>query len=119
MSPTRSPRSTEATMPYDAEPHAHNHDSGTQTRPRPSGQKPIRPGPCACHEQHPTSTCCDIQCFERPRYFCGHLLTDEDMSLEQRYVVEKHKLYHRTLHGHGVVCGLRLTCHGACPGEIM
>src|SRR5262245_8784558 len=111
-------RSSEAPMPYGTEPHTHSHDAGTPTSPR-TGPPPAGPAPCGCAQPHPGSTCCDIQCFERPRYFCGHLLTDDDLSLEQRYVVEKHKLYHRTLHGHGVVCGLRLTCHGPCNGEIL
>ena len=74
--------------------------------------------PCTCSETT-TSTCCDTECFERPRYFCGHLLTDTDLSLEQHYVVGKHKLYHRALHGTGIVCGLRLTCHPECDGYVM
>ena len=65
------------------------------------------------------SGCCELVCFERPHYFCGHLLTDTDLALEQRYVVEKNKLYNRTLHGYGVVCGLRLTCDHSCSGGIM
>jgi hypothetical protein len=73
---------------------------------------------CPPSEPEP-SGCCELICFERPHYFCGHLLTDTDLALEQRYVVEKSKLYHRTLHGHGVVCGLRLTCDHSCSGGIM
>ena len=65
-----------------------------------------------------TATCCDLVCFERPRYFCGHLLKDTDLTREQLYVVEKHKLYNRTLHGHGIVCGLRLTCDATCCGDV-
>jgi len=58
-------------------------------------------------------------CFERPNYFCGHMLTDRDLMLQQRYVREKNKLYHRALDGHGIVCGLRITCNHECPGEIL
>jgi hypothetical protein len=65
------------------------------------------------------STCCKLTCFDRPRYFCGHLLTDEDLSLDQRYVIEKNKMYHRSLHGCGIVCGLRLTCDTRCCGRII
>jgi hypothetical protein len=75
--------------------------------------------PCGSAQPAPHSTCCDLVCFERPRYFCGHLLTDADLSKEQRYVIEKQKLYHRTLHGYGVVCGLRLTCDCHCKGNII
>ena len=74
---------------------------------------------CHCSNPKPDGTCCNLICFERPNYFCGHLLTDTDLSKEQQYVVEKHKLYNRTLHGWGVVCGLRLTCDDECCGGIM
>jgi hypothetical protein len=75
--------------------------------------------PCPNPVPEPPVTCCEMICFERPRYFCGHLLTDTDLSKEQQYVVEKHKLYHRTLHGHGIVCGLRLTCDPNCAGHVL
>jgi hypothetical protein len=57
--------------------------------------------------------------FERPNYFCGHLLTDADLTLQQRYFREKARLYHRTLDGHGIVCGLRLTCDHDCSGKVL
>src|SRR4029450_9529922 len=75
-------------------------------------------GPCMPPEREAPSTCCQLVCFERPHYFCGHLLTDDDLTKEQRYVIEKQKLYHRTLHGHGIVCGLRLTCESQCCGRV-
>lgn len=75
---------------------------------------------CRCHEQPPAAgTCCSLVCFDRPNYFCGHLLTDADLSLQQKYVMEKNKLYHRALDGHGVVCGLKLTCDCQCKGHIL
>jgi len=75
----------------------------------------------ACHcpqETPPPPCCCNLVCFDRPNYFCGHMLTDADLTLQQRYVVEKSKLYHRTLDGHGVVCGLKLTCDCDCKGHV-
>jgi hypothetical protein len=79
-----------------------------------------RHSPCRCHDATPPPTqCCQIVCFERPNYFCGHLLTDGDLSLEQRYVIEKNKLYHRALDGYGVACGLKLTCDSQCAGHIL
>lgn len=66
-----------------------------------------------------TQSCCRLMSFERPNYFAGHLLTDADLLLEQRYIREKMKLYHRSLHGSGVVCGLRLTCDHNCSGGIL
>ena len=67
----------------------------------------------------PWSLQCRLMTFERPNYFCGHLLTDTDLTLQQRYFREKTRLYHRTLHGHGVVCGLRLTCDHDCSGKVL
>lgn len=74
---------------------------------------------CHCSDPKPGGACCDLVCFERPNYFCGHLLTDTDLSKEQQYTIEKHKLYNRALHGWGVVCGLRLTCDSQCGGIII
>lgn len=76
-------------------------------------------GNCSCDQPQPSQTCCQLICFERPNYYCGHLLTDADLMLDQRYVREKNKLYHRALDGYGVVCGLRLTCDLDCEGQIM
>ena len=96
--------------------HDHTHGGGAATAAYPQTSPPKD---CGCGSPPPeTVTCCDLVCFERPRYFCGHLLKDTDLSTEQKYVVEKHKLYHRALHGNGVVCGLRLTCDGHCCGNV-
>lgn len=73
---------------------------------------------CGCSGTPTVDSCCELICFERPNYFCGHLLSDEDLRLEQRYAREKRKLYHRTLDGCGIVCGLRLTCDPNCDGAI-
>ncbi len=87
---------------------------------RPKTYKKQKSEGCHCSDPKPDGTCCNLVCFERPNYFCGHLLTDTDLSKEQQYVVEKHKLYNRTLHGWGIVCGLRLTCADEeCCGSIV
>ena len=76
--------------------------------------------PCGCPDTTPSQPCCcNLVCFERPNYFCGHLLTDADLTLQQKYVIEKHKLYHRTMDGYGIVCGLKLTCDCDCKGNIL
>jgi hypothetical protein len=72
-----------------------------------------------CGRPPPVCTCCELVCFERPKYHCGHLLTDADLSLQVKYQVEKNKLRNRALHGHGVVCGLKLTCDPCCNGHIV
>jgi len=76
--------------------------------------------PCGCQEPPPAPVyCCNLICFDRPNYFCGHLLTDADLTLQQKYVLEKNKLYHRAIDGYGVVCGLKLTCDCDCKGNIL
>ncbi|HTB15621.1 MAG TPA: hypothetical protein VK752_28820 [Bryobacteraceae bacterium] len=71
---------------------------------------------CGCHGH--ASGCCKLTCFERPSYFCGQLLSDADLTLQENYFREKNKLYHRALDGFGVVCGLRLRCDANCQGRI-
>src|SRR5262249_38704828 len=70
-------------------------------------------------QQPVTQTCCGLNCFERPNYFCGHLLTDADLTLEQLYFREKNKLRNRSFYGQGIVCGLRLTCDHDCHGGVL
>lgn len=94
--------------------------SPTQTMSMNSTQTGTRNSPCGCQDQPPAQVCCcNLVCFDRPNYFCGHLLTDADLTLQQKYVVEKNKLYHRTIDGYGVVCGLKLTCDCDCKGNIL
>jgi hypothetical protein len=45
---------------------------------------------------------------ERPRYFRGQILTEQDFASEQDYFREKLRRHNRLLHGSGVVCGLRV-----------
>lgn len=83
-------------------------------------QSGTRKSPCRCHDQTPAQACCcHLVCLERPNYFCGHLLTDADLTLGQKYVIEKNKLYHRALDGYGIACGLKITCDPQCCGHIL
>jgi hypothetical protein len=63
-------------------------------------------------------TCNGLECFERPRYFCGQLLTDKDLDAAQRYVIEKNRLHNRYLVGTGVVCGLAVRCDPCNPCAV-
>jgi hypothetical protein len=74
---------------------------------------------CGCQGHTHSDRCCKLTCFERPSYFCGQLLSDTDLTLEETYFREKNKLYHRTLDGFGVVCGMRMTCDCHCHGHII
>lgn len=56
--------------------------------------------------------------FERPRFFAGQLLTEEDLQLLTRYVTDKSRLHNRYLHGAGVVCGLEVTCDPCGGGHV-
>jgi hypothetical protein len=79
--------------------------------PLPDGYSPQEcPPPCPA--------CGGVECFCRPRFFAGQLLTDEDLNLLEHYVVEKNKLHNRYLHGHGIVCGLDVVCD-ACGTQTV
>jgi hypothetical protein len=58
---------------------------------------------------------CDIPPFCRNNYFTGKLLTERDLTAEQRYVNDKLRLHHLALHGWGVICGLKVRSHPYCP----
>lgn len=45
----------------------------------------------------------------RPRFFAAKLLMAEDLALEQQYFLEKLKRHNRSLHGFGIVSGLKVT----------
>jgi hypothetical protein len=47
--------------------------------------------------------------FTRPRFFNGKLITAADLELEQEYFRAKSKLHNRSLHGFGIVSGLKVT----------
>lgn len=58
---------------------------------------------------------CDIPEFCRNNYFTGKLLTERDLTAEQRYAIDKLRLHHTALHGWGVICGLKVRSHPHCP----
>jgi hypothetical protein len=58
---------------------------------------------------------CDIARFSRNNYYTGKLLTERELTAEQRYHIDKLRLHQLGLHGWGVVCGLKVTPHPECP----
>jgi hypothetical protein len=50
----------------------------------------------------------ESQSLKRLRYVTGQLLTAENFELEQQYFLEKLKRHNRTLHGFGIVSGLKV-----------
>jgi len=68
------------------------------------------------HEQHSHKPCdetrsCGAIEVERNRYFTGKFMTARDFSLDQDYLLSRHRLHNRVLHGWGIVCGLRVLRH--------
>jgi len=54
----------------------------------------------------------DSEPLERTSFHTGQLLTAEDLTREQDYFRDKQKRHNRTLHGLGVVSGLKVTIAG-------
>lgn len=65
---------------------------------------------CSCGCTSYDQTCCQLDCLERPRFFCGQLLTDQDLTTLLRWTQDKLRLQ-RFKHGWGVVCGLDVRVH--------
>jgi len=84
--------------------------------PRPA---PQRPDPCAddCTPRCPA--CGGLKCLCRPRFFCGQLLTDEDLTALEQYVIDKNRLHNRYLVGWGVACGLEVSCDPCDPRSVV
>src|SRR5947209_292801 len=66
---------------------------------------------CSCGCAPCEGTCCQLDCLVKPRFFCGQLLTDTDLSALVEWAREKFGLA-RYRHGWGVVCGLDVRCDG-------
>ena len=60
---------------------------------------------------HLACPACEIGEFTRNYYFNGKLLVERDFTDEQRYYIDKLRHHHQTLHGWGVVCGLKVKQH--------
>ena len=63
--------------------------------------------------------CTELECFEKPRFFCGQLLTDVDLEATISYVAAKNRLHNRHLFGAGVVCGLAVRCDPCDRGSVI
>lgn len=65
------------------------------------------PCPCGCADCD--KTCCQLDCLVQPRFFCGQLLTDRDLTALVDWTRGKFRLA-RYRDGWGVACGLDLRC---------
>lgn len=73
-------------------------------------------GPCSCGCAPCDETSCGLDCVVQPRYFCGQLLTDADLTAGVTWSQGKFRLARRR-DGWGVACGLDVAC-GPAPGMI-
>lgn len=82
-------------------------------------------GQCGCGGQcnGNCGSACGSECgggpLQRPRFFSGQLLTEDDLQLLSDYVAAKQRLHNRSLHGSGVVCGLQVMCHPCGDGKVI
>ena len=58
----------------------------------------------------PCPQCGGLECLCRPRFFAGQLLSEQDLNRLNNYILAKNRLHNRYLVGHGVVCGLQVSC---------
>lgn len=58
----------------------------------------------------PCPQCGGLECLCRPRFFAGQLLSEQDLNRLDNYILAKNRLHNRYLVGHGVVCGLQVSC---------
>lgn len=63
--------------------------------------------PCGCAPCE--GACCRLDCLVQPRFFCGQLLTDHDLTALVGWARDKFALATRR-DGWGVVCGLDVRC---------
>ena len=73
---------------------------------------------CGCEEPTRPVECCELDCLEAPRFFCGQLLTDQLLNDLMRWTRAKTSLA-RYRDGWGVVCGLDMCCDETTPGGIV
>ena len=62
---------------------------------------------CDCSECR--GECCTLECPTKPNFFCGQVLTDEDLKALVDWTSAKSALQ-RFRHGWGVSCGLEVNC---------
>ena len=54
---------------------------------------------------------CELPQLDRNHYFTSKLMVERDFTDEQRYTMGKLRRHNLRLHGHGVVCGLKVRQH--------
>jgi len=81
---------------------------------------PKTASPTTCEPKpQPCSTCGQLECLCRPRFFAGQVLTADDLNRLDYYIRAKNRLHNRQLHGWGVVNGLEVTCDPCGKGVVV
>jgi hypothetical protein len=76
------------------------------------------PAAATCQTGCPCPECGSLECLCRPRFFDGQLLSAEDLTRLENYIVKKNRLHNRYLNGWGVVAGLEVVCH-SCKDQVV
>ena len=73
---------------------------------------------CACGDPTCNGRSCGLDCLMQPRFFCGQLLTDQDLTTLRTWTQQKFRLS-RYRDGWGVACGLNVRCDHEKSGHII
>ncbi|QUQ65630.1 hypothetical protein [Kutzneria sp. CA-103260] len=73
--------------------------------------------PCCCPQPCGQQSC-ELRALVRPRFFCGQLLTDQDLSELTAWVLDRRRLG-RYRDGWGVVCGLDVDIDTSATGSVV
>jgi hypothetical protein len=84
----------------------------------PAGGPTAQTSTSACESGAPLGSCCDLTCLVQPRFFCGQLLTDQDLGTLLAWTKARLALGRYRL-GWGVVCGLEVRCDPAQTSQLI
>jgi hypothetical protein len=73
---------------------------------------------CECGCAPCASDSCGLECLEQPRFYCGQLLNDQDLTKLLNWTRDKLQLK-RFIDGWGVVCGLEIRCDPTQAGQVL
>jgi hypothetical protein len=86
----------------------------SQPEPQPGAHPEACPCGCApCEEP-----CCELECVERPRFYCGQLLGEDDLTALVDWTRARLRRA-RYRHGWGIVCGLNVRCDPDNPTGVI
>ena len=74
--------------------------------------------PCHCGCAPCKDEYCELECQMRPRFVCGQLLTDDDLTTMVQWTAGKFRLQ-RFRDGWGVACGLNVRCDPDNPNGVI